>query len=98
MPVWESYKEDERVFYCAVLLGSQWSRSSQGQVGAGMKAISSLALTKCELCKSLESLLLLNSSPSAAFTYKLLDFIISIEHFQNAGDVFETATSGARGN
>lgn len=43
--------------------------------GAGMKAISSLALTKCELGKSLESLLL-HSSPSAAFISKLSDFII----------------------
>lgn len=50
------------------------------KLGTGMKAISSLALTKCELCKSLESLLLLNSSPSAAFTHTLLGFIILSEH------------------
>lgn len=50
------------------------------KLGAGMKAISSLALTKCELRKSLESLLRLNSSPSAAFTYTLLGFIIWSEH------------------
>lgn len=46
------------------------------KLGAGMKAISSLALTKCELDKSLESLLLLHSGPSAPFISKLSDLII----------------------
>lgn len=46
------------------------------KLGAGMKAISSLALTKCELGKGLESLLLLHRSPWAAFISKLSDFII----------------------
>lgn len=45
-------------------------------LGAGMKAISSLALTKCELGKSLESLLLLCSGASAAFISERSDFII----------------------
>lgn len=53
------------------------------KLGAGMKAISSLALTKCELRKSLEPLLRLNSSPSAAFTDALLGFIVwSQRHFK----------------
>lgn len=67
------------------------------KLGAGMKAISSLALTKCELCKSLESLLRLNSSPSAAFPHTLLGFIIWREHHFKSRDIFGSAISGVRG-
>lgn len=64
-------RQDERVFYHVVQLSTQsvsLAGPSKVMLGAGMKAISSLSLTKCESEKRLESLLLLSENSAAQLT------------------------------